>query len=100
VPATEFHGHYIVSSVGNTIADFYTMSHPAEASVLNGGRSKPVHFLHEMAEHNCRLAAATPDLLEAAKKALNYIANTEGELGIKLDSGDALRAAIARAEGR
>jgi hypothetical protein len=95
VPATEFHGHYIVSSVGNTIADFYTMSHPAEASVLNGGRSKPVHFLHEMAEHN-----ATPDLLEAAKKALNYIANTEGELGIKLDSGDALRAAIARAEGR
>lgn len=35
-------------------------------------------------------------LERAAGKALNYIANTEGELGIKLDSGDALRAALAK----
>jgi hypothetical protein len=48
--------------------------------------------------------AVTPDvahdLLAAARKAENYIANTEGELGFTLDSGTALRAAIARAEGR
>lgn len=39
------------------------------------------------------------ELLAAAKRALNFIANTEGELGITLDSGDALRAAIAKATG-
>lgn len=44
-----------------------------------------------------RLMAASPDLLEAAKRALNFIENTEAEHGITLDSGDALRAAIARA---
>lgn len=33
-------------------------------------------------------------LREAAEKALNYIENTEGELGIALDCGDALRAAL------
>lgn len=37
------------------------------------------------------------DLLAAACKALNYIMNTEYELGIALDSGDALRAAITKA---
>ena len=47
-----------------------------------------------------RLIAAAPELLEAAQKALKYIANTEGELGITLGSGDALRAAIARATGK
>lgn len=42
------------------------------------------------------LFAAAPELLEAAQKALNYISNTESELGITLDSGDALRAALAK----
>lgn len=50
-------------------------------------------------EADARLIAASPDLLEAAVKALNFIANTETELGITLDSGDALRAAIAKAGG-
>lgn len=44
-----------------------------------------------------RLFRAAPDLLAAARKALNYIENTEGELDITLDSGDDLRAAIRRA---
>lgn len=33
--------------------------------------------------------------VEAMRKALNYIENTEGELGIKLSCGDALRDALA-----
>jgi hypothetical protein len=38
-------------------------------------------------------------LREAGRKALNFIENTEGELGIKLDSGDALRAALKLSNG-
>ena len=37
-------------------------------------------------------------LLSSAKIALNYIENTESELGIKLKSGDMLRASILEAE--
>ncbi len=65
----------------------------------------------EVMEANARLIAAAPEtaaerdrlrevnaaLLEALKKALNFIKNTEQELGITLDSGDAARAAIAKA---
>lgn len=43
------------------------------------------------------LIAAAPELLGAARKALNHIENTECEFGIELDSGNALRAAIAKA---
>jgi len=49
---------------------------------------------------NARLIAAAPDLLAAAKRALNFIENTEGEIGCSLESGELLRAAIAKAEGR
>lgn len=38
-------------------------------------------------------------MVEAAERALNYIENTEGELGIKLDSGGMLRAALSHARG-
>lgn len=48
---------------------------------------------------NATLIATGHELFEAATKALNFIANTEGELGITLDSGDALRAAITKASG-
>jgi hypothetical protein len=37
-------------------------------------------------------------LLAAARLALNFISNTESELGISMSSGDALREAIANAE--
>lgn len=50
-------------------------------------------------------ALAVPEvraLVEAAKSGLRFIENTEGELGIVLGCGDALRAALAalRGEGR
>ena len=44
------------------------------------------------------LFAAAPELLAGAKSALNFIRNSESELGITLESGDLLRAAIAKAE--
>ena len=47
---------------------------------------------------NARLVAAAPELLEMARKyekalrlCLNYIENTESEIGIKLPCGDAAR---------
>ena len=55
----------------------------------------PDTFMRE--RPNGRLISAAPELLEAAQKALNYIANTESELGVTLESGDALRAAVAKA---
>jgi hypothetical protein len=59
------------------------------------------HILRRKKESGAeRVRQAAPELLAAAKRALNYIENTEGELGITLDSGNALRAAIAKAEGR
>ena len=48
---------------------------------------------------NARLIAAAPDLLDALFRTLNYIENTETELGILLGCGDAARAAIAKATG-
>jgi hypothetical protein len=44
------------------------------------------------------LTSLEREFLDAARKALNFIANTESELNIKLASGDALRAVIAKAE--
>lgn len=52
VPGTEHHGPYVTSEFGNTVADLYTMTLPGERSVVNGGPSKPVPFLHEMADPN------------------------------------------------
>lgn len=51
------------------------------------------------AHANAHLIAAAPDLYEAAVLALNYITNTEGEFGVTFQSGDALRAALAKARG-
>ena len=50
-------------------------------------------------EANAHLIAAAPDLYAALHKALNFIENTEGELGVTLDSGDAARAALRKARG-
>jgi hypothetical protein len=38
-------------------------------------------------------------LLEALERCLNFIANTESEMGETLECGDKARAAIARAKG-
>lgn len=50
-------------------------------------------------EANARLIAAAPELYEALSACLNYIENTESELGISLSSGQSARAALAKARG-
>ena len=52
-------------------------------------------------EKDAQLAAAQAEnekLRHAATRALNYITNTESELGITLESGELLRAALAKQE--
>jgi hypothetical protein len=44
-------------------------------------------------------AAREAALVEAGRMALNYLENTESELGMTLDSADALRAVLAAAKG-
>lgn len=73
VPSTEHHGPYITTGADGTygdVADFYTMSKPWNASVGNGGDSKPMHHQPGRADANARLGAAAPDLLEAARAGL------------------------------
>ena len=48
---------------------------------------------------NANLIAAAPDLYAALEKALNFITNTESEMGETLPCGDAARAALAKARG-
>jgi hypothetical protein len=62
------------------------MSQLAERLRTEGGET-PYHFLCE--------AADRIEMLEtAARKALDYIENTESDLGVTLTSGDALREAL------
>ena len=52
---------------------------------------------------DARLIAAAPELLDAARRAVDVIGNTRDEFGLKLEAEKAylaLRAAIANAEGR
>lgn len=76
------------------------MTKPGWPSTANGGPSKPVSFLHEMAEPNARLIAAAPELLEAlelAEATLNRLAPD----GARATQGtrDVIAAAIAKAKG-
>lgn len=63
------------------------------------GREHHASWFADINHPDARLIAAAPELLEAAERALNFIANTEGEMGEPLESGDLLRAAIAKARG-
>jgi ABC-type transport system involved in cytochrome bd biosynthesis fused ATPase/permease subunit len=54
---------------------------------------------HDEGDANARLIAAAPCLLEALERCLNFIENTEGEMGETLPCGERARAAIARAKG-
>ena len=63
VPSTKDHGPYVTSQFGSTICDCYVMSNPNALSVRNGGDSRPIHHLHEMADPNARLIAAAPELV-------------------------------------
>jgi hypothetical protein len=104
VPSTEHHGPYVTSNFGSTICDCYVMSKPAEWSVGNGGDSKPVPFLGEMADPNARLIAAAPELLEAlidfvtAARNLRTADFSEYRQAF-IEADERARAAIAKATG-
>ncbi|RUV07976.1 hypothetical protein EOA79_02490 [Mesorhizobium sp. M1A.F.Ca.IN.020.03.2.1] len=108
VPGHEHHGPYVTSDFGSTICDLYTMSNPSSMSVRNGGDSRPLPFLAEMAEPNARLIAAAPDMLAALKALCDADASYWGEeIRIRCPGhGEAIkrmrvaREAIAKAEGR
>ncbi len=107
VPGTQHHGPYITSAFGSTIADCYTMSMPFERSTANGGPSKPLPFLHEMAEPNARLIAAAPELMEALEAHDEYMSAhyPEGPACDALHPTASanwvrIRAAIAKARGQ
>jgi hypothetical protein len=57
------------------------------------------HVTEKDAEANANLIAAAPDLYKALDRCLNFIANTESEMGETLESGDVARAALAKARG-
>lgn len=78
VPANEHHGPYVTSDFGSTICDLYTMTNPNNLSVRNGGDSRPVPFLAEMADPNARLIAAAPDMLDALKRCEAMVSTDQG----------------------
>lgn len=95
VPSNEHHGPYVTTEHGSTVCDCYCMSNPSGLSVRNGGNSKPIHHMHEMADANARLIAAAPELLEALKAAKRYLAFQAPDNVWSLVAD-----AIAKAEGR
>ena len=103
VAATEHHGWYVTSDYGNTICDLYCMSRPDLPSTINGGESRPIPFMHEMAGPNARLIAAAPDLLAALTRMLESVGDVsmDGYVENSLHSSDVeeARAAIAKAGG-
>lgn len=102
VASNEHHGPYITSSVGGTICDLYTMSHPSEPSAVNGGRSRPMPFYHEMADPNAQLIVRAVNAHDALVKALEFVSAQlrKRECSIRdcaaLDESDA---ALALAKG-
>ena len=86
--------HLIIANVdGETVAGVTSYSFDFIASLED-------EYGEMTSGANARLVLAAPELLEAAQRTLNSIANTEGELAMTLESGDMLRAAIAKATGR
>lgn len=101
VPATEHHGPYVTSEFGSTIADCYAMSNPSSLSVRNGGDSKPIIFMAEMAEPNAHLIAASPKLYETVSACLKQIESIIAD-GVPTDWDmwrDDLRDVLAKARG-
>lgn len=102
VPGNENHGPYVTSAYGSTICDCYMMTNPADWSVANGGTSKPVPFMAEMADPNARLIAAAPELLDVARLLIAWEDETHdtSPAGQHERAVKAARAAIAKVEGR
>ena len=94
VPGNEHHGPYVTSEFGNTICDCYTMTEPG---VLSADKTRrPVPFLHEMAEPNARLIAASPDFAAGVEQMLAH-EQAGGDGWWK--GWDMLKAAYAKAKG-
>jgi len=74
----------------------------ASKSIYHDGKLVPAEKCNEIAAANVDLIIHSvnllPEALAALTNALNFIENTEGELGIKLSSGDAVRAVLVKAE--
>ena len=73
------------------------------AKALLGGTDHPSpRFLLDeaQAEANARLIAAAPEMLDALKQALLYIEGDEAAHGRQFGDGNAVRAALAKAEAR
>ena len=101
VPSTEHHGPYVTSDFGTTIADCYVMSNPGNLSVLNGGDSRPIHHLHEMADPNARLIAAAPELLEVCRNYADFIRTSVKAADIEMHPYlPTLEALIDKVEGK
>jgi len=97
VSSTEHHGPYVTSEFGTTICDCYIMSEPSQWSTVNGGKSRPIHHLHEMADPNARLIAAAPEFATAAMdawKAISWVINYDSEDKILADARAKLETVI------
>tara|TARA_R110002020_G_scaffold276125_1_gene491405 strand:+ start:19 stop:360 length:342 start_codon:yes stop_codon:yes gene_type:complete len=95
-------GQYNEDEAGLAVIAANTDSGPLPGNPTRGMVAFASELLSENAQTcaaNARLISAAPDLYAAARLGLNYIENTEAELGIQLSSGDALRAALSKANG-
>jgi hypothetical protein len=73
IKSTEHHGPYVVSAYGCIIADFYCMSRPDDWSVRNGGTSKPIHHMGELADEHAAYAVRASNAHEALVGALRRL---------------------------
>jgi len=94
-------GPWVVDSFSTREGEFVGVySDDATGSVVaHVGPFSLVRRPREIVDANARLIAAAPGMYDALRKALNYLENTESELGIKLESADAVRAALSKATG-
>lgn len=113
VEGTEHHGPYVTTQFGTTVCDCYAMSNPLSLSVRNGGDSRPINHMAEMAGPNARLIAAAPELLAALKQWAEIIDDMvarghiiagipDASTGYFVGTGNfkLIQDAIAKAEGR
>jgi hypothetical protein len=85
-------GEKLIEAAKEAVSIAKGEDHPGQVSV-------DPEFMREVAAALRSAAAREAALVEAGRRALNYLENTESELGMTIDSADALRAALAAAKG-